>query len=248
MKLPSTFTKRIIEGYVLDEQGNWVTIDEAVSREQELRAHRQRGEVLIDGKWVPVPETMRHDSQVDDATVFEAEDKVMDLEDLDGGEETVTLRVGKKRGAPRPPDETTGKAQDEASSPRPAEPEKPVRKDTVSDTAESKPKSSDTVIVEVAEEPEREENQNTDSPQVDAAAAAAAPGQNQESCEQDASPKDTSSLEQARAASDQIKALSAAVDDWEISQHRQRKMLILGSALAASVAAAAAVTIKLVLG
>jgi len=43
---------RIVKGYVLNEQGNWVTIEQRRKVEEEVLAHLTAGRILHEGKWL----------------------------------------------------------------------------------------------------------------------------------------------------------------------------------------------------
>ncbi len=93
--IPEEVRKKVIDGYVIDEKGNWVTINDKVERERSFMMHLEAGEVLYDGKWTKIADAkkMEDEKQANvkkQANSFFAVGKYTELE------ETINLQNAEK--------------------------------------------------------------------------------------------------------------------------------------------------------
>jgi hypothetical protein len=51
--------ENILKGLVIDDKGKWVTIHEKIERENKFITHLEAGEVLNNGRWIPIEEAKR---------------------------------------------------------------------------------------------------------------------------------------------------------------------------------------------
>jgi len=61
--IPEDIQKKILDGYVIDEKGNWVTINDKVERERSFMMHLEAGEVLYDGKWTKIADAKKMENK-----------------------------------------------------------------------------------------------------------------------------------------------------------------------------------------
>jgi hypothetical protein len=67
-KVPEDIKKKILDGFVFDEKGNWVTINEKVERERSFMMHLEAGEVLNDGKWTKITDVKKMEKEKQNTT------------------------------------------------------------------------------------------------------------------------------------------------------------------------------------
>jgi hypothetical protein len=60
---PEDIKKKVLDGYVVDEKGNWVTINDKVERERSFMMHLEAGEVLCDGKWTKMADVKKMEKE-----------------------------------------------------------------------------------------------------------------------------------------------------------------------------------------
>ncbi len=56
MNTAEKIKKSVIEGNVLDDQGNWVPLVERMDVEKKILDRLTGGKVLCNGRWVPIPQ------------------------------------------------------------------------------------------------------------------------------------------------------------------------------------------------
>ena len=54
--------KNVLNGLVLGEKGQWISISEKVEKERSFLMHLEAGEVLCEGKWVSIRDSQKKDS------------------------------------------------------------------------------------------------------------------------------------------------------------------------------------------
>jgi hypothetical protein len=54
MKTIDTILQKVYDGQVLDDDGEWISIDKRLEITEEIIGHISKGHVLVDGGWVPV--------------------------------------------------------------------------------------------------------------------------------------------------------------------------------------------------
>jgi len=59
MNLPNSIQEKVIGGYVLNDQGEWIPVSEKVRKERDFLSHLEAGEVLCNGKWVSIAEAIK---------------------------------------------------------------------------------------------------------------------------------------------------------------------------------------------
>jgi hypothetical protein len=61
--VPEDVKKKVLDGYVVDEKGNWVTINDKVERERSFMMHLEAGEVLYNGKWTKMTDVKKMEKE-----------------------------------------------------------------------------------------------------------------------------------------------------------------------------------------
>jgi hypothetical protein len=61
--IPKDIKKKVLDGYVIDEKGNWVTINDKVERERNFMIHLEAGEVLHNGKWTKITDVKKMEKE-----------------------------------------------------------------------------------------------------------------------------------------------------------------------------------------
>lgn len=104
--------KKVLDGYVIDEKGNWITINDKVERERSFIKHLEAGEVLHDGKWTKITDVKKMENEkqtkIDKTDSFLAVGAYTELEETknlqDGG--TVPSMIPKSTAEPPSPPKT----------------------------------------------------------------------------------------------------------------------------------------------
>jgi hypothetical protein len=63
MDIPDHIRNAVYNGYVLDTNGQWVTMPQVLAMEREVRQHLEKGEVLVGDAWVPIAQAKGIPSQ-----------------------------------------------------------------------------------------------------------------------------------------------------------------------------------------
>lgn len=59
MSLPANIQEKVLKGFVLNDQGEWIAISEKAKKEREFLSHLEAGEVLCNGKWMKISEAIK---------------------------------------------------------------------------------------------------------------------------------------------------------------------------------------------
>jgi hypothetical protein len=71
--------KNVVDGLVMDEQGQWVPIAAKLAQEREFLRHLENGEVLHQKRWMPIAEMKALQNQISSGTPKASEPAVEEL-------------------------------------------------------------------------------------------------------------------------------------------------------------------------
>ncbi len=116
MNVPPHIEKRILDGFVLNQRGEWVPVGVLVTEEEKFRAHLEMGEIQIDGRWRPLKQRTEKPDAGDTGMVADSYEQLdtvrVSLSDLpvqrpeDADVEHDNQHIG-RRTADRPPSDSS---------------------------------------------------------------------------------------------------------------------------------------------